>query len=328
MRTVTFIRKMDDSVSDRGARYVPRNDKPVSGQVHIVSRDASGLERIAAARLVDVSSFGVEIEMESPLDKNLRVTVANLGDRDGSIERIALVMHCRFFGQGIYRIGLAFEAQEPPATTRSPDLAAEQEKSPGEDTAAEDRAAEDGEFRDYYEVLQVSPQAHPDTIQRVYQLLAQRYHPDNASTGSAELFYNLLEAYRVLSDPEQRAAYDTRYSEQKELRWQVFAGSADEGDDDYRIRMAILSALYLLRRTQPDEPGMRAGELESLLGCPPEHLEFSLWYLFQRGFISRAENGCLSITPDGVDASLDSGEPLEDDAVSVAGDGEAGDSNT
>ncbi len=314
---------MGDSVSDRGARYVPRNDKPVSGQVHIVSRDASGLERIAAARLVDVSSFGVEIEMESPLDKNLRVTVANLGDRDGPSERIAQVVHCRFFGQGIYRIGLAFEAQEPPAKTRSPDLAAEQEKSPGEDTAAEDT-----EFRDYYEVLQVSPQAHPDTIQRVYQLLAQRYHPDNASTGSAELFHNLLEAYRVLSDPEQRAAYDTRYSEQKELRWQVFAGSADEGDDDYRIRMAILSALYLVRRTQPDEPGMLAGELESLLGCPPEHLEFSLWYLFQRGFISRAENGYLSITPDGVDASLDSGEPFEDDAVSVAGDGAAGDSNT
>jgi hypothetical protein len=317
---------MSGPVSDRGARYVPRNDKPVSGQVHIVSRDASGLERIAAARLVDVSSFGVEIEMESPLDKNLRVTVANLGDRDGPSERIAQVMHCRFFGQGIYRIGLAFETQEPPAKTRSPDVAAEQEKSPGEDTAAGDRAAEDREFRDYYEVLQVSPQAHPDTIQRVYQLLAQRYHPDNASTGSAELFHNLLEAYRVLSDPEQRAAYDTRYFEQKELRWQVFAGSADEGDDDYRIRMAILSALYLVRRTQPDEPGMLAGELESLLGCPPEHLEFSLWYLFQRGFISRAENGYLSITPDGVDASLDSGEPFEDDAVSVAGDGAADES--
>lgn len=319
---------MDDSVSDRGARYVPRNDKPVSGQVHIVSRDASGLERIAAARLVDVSAFGVEIEMESPLDKNLRVTVANLGDRDGHSERIAQVMHCRFFGQGIYRIGLAFEAQEPPVKTHSPDVAAEQEKSPGEDTAAEHKAAEDREFRDYYEVLQVSPRAHPDTIQRVYQLLAQRYHPDNAGTGSAELFHNLLEAYRVLSDPEQRAAYDIRYSEQKELRWQVFAGSADEGDDDYRIRMAILSALYLVRRTQPDEPGMLAAELESLLGCPPEHLAFSLWYLFQRGFISRAENGCLSITPDGVDASLDSGESLEDSALSVAGGGAADESNT
>lgn len=321
MQYVTFKSKSGDSVLDRGTRYVPRNDKPVSGQVHIVSRDASGLERIAAARLVDVSAFGVEIEMECPLDKNSRVTVANLVDRDGPSERIAQVMHCRFFGQGIYRIGLAFEAQEPPAKTRAPDLADGQEKSPGEDTAAEDR-----EFRDYYEVLQVSPRAHPDTIQRVYQLLAQRYHPDNASTGSAELFHNLQEACRVLSDPEQRAAYDTRYSEQKELRWQVFAGSADEGGDDYRIRMAILSALYLVRRTQPGEPGMRAGELESLLGCPPEHLEFSLWYLFQRGFISRAENGCLSITPDGVDASLDSGEPLEDDALSVAGDGAADDS--
>jgi curved DNA-binding protein len=36
---------------------------------------------------------------------------------------------------------------------------------------------------DYYEVLQVSTSADPDTITRVYRLLAQRFHPDNQKTG-------------------------------------------------------------------------------------------------------------------------------------------------
>jgi len=56
-------------------------------------------------------------------------------------------------------------------------------------------------FNDYYEVLQVSPNAQQETIQRVYRMLAQHYHPDNTETGDAETFNDVLEAYRVLSDP-------------------------------------------------------------------------------------------------------------------------------
>ena len=37
---------------------------------------------------------------------------------------------------------------------------------------------------DYYEVLQVSPNADLDTIHRVYRLLAQRFHPDNRESGN------------------------------------------------------------------------------------------------------------------------------------------------
>ncbi|HET7219702.1 MAG TPA: DnaJ domain-containing protein, partial [Vicinamibacterales bacterium] len=65
--------------------------------------------------------------------------------------------------------------------------------------------------QDYYEVLQVSASAEPDTIHRVYRLLAQRFHPDNAETGNAERFQQLSEAYSVLSNPESRARYDVSY---------------------------------------------------------------------------------------------------------------------
>ena len=64
---------------------------------------------------------------------------------------------------------------------------------------------------DLYEVLQISPSADLETIQRVYRLLALRYHPDNKETGNPSEFELVLKAYRVLSDPETRASYDSEY---------------------------------------------------------------------------------------------------------------------
>jgi len=50
--------------------------------------------------------------------------------------------------------------------------------------------------------LQISPSAEPETVHRVYRLLAQRFHPDNKDSGNATRFRLVSEAYRVLSDPE------------------------------------------------------------------------------------------------------------------------------
>ena len=41
-------------------------------------------------------------------------------------------------------------------------------------------------FVDYYEVLQLSQTANADTVERVYRLLAKRYHPDNRETGDVD----------------------------------------------------------------------------------------------------------------------------------------------
>src|SRR5438094_700592 len=44
---------------------------------------------------------------------------------------------------------------------------------------------------DYYEILQISPTAEPETVHRVYRLLAQRFHPDNGETGNDAQFRTL-----------------------------------------------------------------------------------------------------------------------------------------
>ena len=73
-------------------------------------------------------------------------------------------------------------------------------------------------------------------------------------------------------------------------------------------RMGILAALFRARSTNNDSPSMSNRELERLLVCPREHLEFGIWYLRGKRYIERADNGRVSITPEGVDAIEESAE--------------------
>lgn len=158
-------------------------------------------------------------------------------------------------------------------------------------------------FADHYEVLQLSPRATADTVERVYRMLAKRLHPDNQDTGDEGRFADLKRAYDILSDPTRRAAYDVTYDENRALTWKVFKQD-DAGDhraEDRRLFHAILSLLYIARRRDPYNGGLGSVTLESILGCPSQHLEFPLWYLKQRGWVERLDSGLLAITADGVD---------------------------
>jgi curved DNA-binding protein CbpA len=157
---------------------------------------------------------------------------------------------------------------------------------------------------DYYELLQVSSTAEPETIHRVYRLLAQRYHPDNQQSGHVERFRALHEAYTVLSDPEQRARYDISYAERKQQRWRTAASPA-KIENDYEleqfIRITVLEVLCAQRRAEPSRPGVFYTDLESLTGKPREHLEFTIWYLAQKNFLQRGDSSQLTITVAGID---------------------------
>lgn len=164
---------------------------------------------------------------------------------------------------------------------------------------------------DYYELLQVSPRADRDTIERVFRLLAKRHHPDNPEGGDADRFTALLEAFRVLSEPESRARYDVRHEAELQARWRVFGTGAHDIDpaSDRLMQRAILSILYRACREDPDHPGLGMVKLEHLLGCAQEQIKYHLWYLKERGWIRRTESGTLAITVAGVDEVMEQGGP-------------------
>lgn len=163
--------------------------------------------------------------------------------------------------------------------------------------------SDDGKL-DYYEVLQVSANAEPDTIHRIYRLLAQRFHPDNQESGNADRFHQIHEAYTVLSDPERRAKYDVAYHQLRQDRWRLVASGA-QAENDFEIeqigRLTLLEALYTRRRMDPTAPSLMMTDLETLLGRPREHLDFTVWFLAQKKFVTRDDQARLQITADGVE---------------------------
>ncbi|MGE5361078.1 MAG: DnaJ domain-containing protein [Bacteroidales bacterium] len=154
---------------------------------------------------------------------------------------------------------------------------------------------------DYYAVLQISANAEPDTVERVYRMLAQRFRPGNRGTGNSRRFREVTEAYRVLSDPARRAQYDVAYFRQRRDRWRPLAAAAEPENEEHLVRLAILEVLCTKRRIAPQKPGLRITDVEQLLGRPREHLEFAVWFLLQKQFIERSGDSLLVITAPGVE---------------------------
>lgn len=156
---------------------------------------------------------------------------------------------------------------------------------------------------DYYEFLQISPNAEQETIHRVYRYLGARYHPDNPQSGNAEAFSLLKSAYEVLSDPERRAEYDAchpaRTSEQPPLSESIDFMDVIDGENNRRL--ALMAVLYSRRRSHPANPEISLTELETRMGFPRDYLDFTTWYLKQKGLISIGDNASFSLTVQGVD---------------------------
>jgi curved DNA-binding protein CbpA len=157
---------------------------------------------------------------------------------------------------------------------------------------------------DYYEILQISPNADPETVHRVYRIMASRFHPDNPTTGSLERFIQLREAYQTLSDPALRAAYDAghqiRQTQPLPIFWQKSFVDGVEGEANRRL--GVLSLLYHRRRVNENRPGVSVMELERRMAFPREYLNFALWYLRAKGYVQLMEdNSDYAVTGAGVD---------------------------
>ncbi len=72
----------------------------------------------------------------------------------------------------------------------------------------------------YYATLGVLPTASLDELRASYRQLVKRYHPDMKG-GNAQIFARVREAYDVLSEPEQREAFDTAWKEAHTARAQL-----------------------------------------------------------------------------------------------------------
>jgi len=240
-------------------------------------------------RFLEKTGSGMGVQLTTALGSGMVVSVAGQIETEAGTEPVLgkfRIGSCKLAGIGKYHAELF------------PELDAEE--SAGQGSAHQDA----GEDLDYYEVLQVSRHADTDTIRRVFHVLAQRYHPDNKVTGNEERFRQVVEANAVLSDPERRAAHDVYLANEDKIRFKIFDNlqSTQGVQAEIRKRQGILRLLYAKRLTDPHQPAMRGRDFAEMLGCPLEHLEFSLWFLKENKLITRSDNNHFEITWQGVTA--------------------------
>jgi curved DNA-binding protein CbpA len=160
------------------------------------------------------------------------------------------------------------------------------------------------EIPDYYELLEISPQATHETIHRVYRYMAARYHPDIVGTGNLEKFTQLTSAYRVLSDPNRKSEYDAQRATRQPTIQNPMSSTVDfmdQADGDLNRRLAVLAILYYRRRMYPNSPEVSLTEIEQRMGFPRDYLDFTTWYLAKKRYITRADNSDFTLTVEGVD---------------------------
>ena len=72
---------------------------------------------------------------------------------------------------------------------------------------------------DYYEILEISPNASQEVIREVYKILLHRYNVEHDTEDRSEVqkLDQIHLAYDVLSDPDKRLLYDEEFGKAKKL---------------------------------------------------------------------------------------------------------------
>ncbi|NLN60863.1 MAG: J domain-containing protein [Deltaproteobacteria bacterium] len=114
-------------------------------------------------------------------------------------------------------------------------------------------------FVDYYELLQLNPNADGDTIERVFRHLAKKYHPDHPSSGDEDRFRLILKAYRTLSNPDVSSQFRCQPSELLEHEVDCGGGGRNRQRLCRRLGNARNSPVAFIRSAAAQHEQSRAG---------------------------------------------------------------------
>jgi hypothetical protein len=255
-------------------RRAPR--KAIEAPIDLQWNTDSGDKRLESCRAIDISDTGVCVELPEalPLQRHVLVRMPGL-----DMAALAQVKHCEW-RSSVFTVGLNLVAK-----------------------AKGGSAENGGAAPDYYEILRLDPTTSPDAIERVYHTLAQRYHPDNLTTGDPEIFLKVVEAYRILNDPRRRNKYDEGREKNVSLvPCQLLTPEFHNGlRGEQNRRIAVLCMMYRRRSADFEFPGLSVLDLEKMSGFTREELGFALWYLCEKGYSRRDDQTSYAITAEGAD---------------------------
>lgn len=178
-------------------------------------------------------------------------------------------------------------------------------------------------FVDHYAVLQVSPACDTTALEAAYRFYAKQYHPDHTQTADVEKFSEVIAAYRVLRDPSKRAHYDSLHAARNpgvhRPRAEEFGVDEKTAISDAQIHERLLLHLYKRRRENAGNAGVGDFLLREMSGCSENHFDFHVWYLREKGFVARTEDGTLAITIAGIDHVIATSKTADAEKLLLAG---------
>ncbi|KAL5723183.1 hypothetical protein ACHQM5_006607 [Ranunculus cassubicifolius] len=169
------------------------------------------------------------------------------------------------------------------------------------------------EKRCHYEILGLPRDCSPDEIRSAYKKLALQRHPDKLiKTGIPEeqataMFQELVSAYELLSDPRERAWYDSHrsqilFSDSKSSKsagsvpdlfsffsTSVYSGFSDKGKGFYKVYGDIFDKIYtqevtFVRKLGLGEDSVRVSPLMGNLDSP--FTQVTAFYNYWLGFVT------------------------------------------
>jgi hypothetical protein len=157
---------------------------------------------------------------------------------------------------------------------------------------------ENGTFIDYYEFLMISPTADRQMIEWAARLMLARYDPQKSKTPDEKKCELVKEAFRTLADPKKRASYDGELTKQKPAPSLDIKAEITRQDviDARRMRQAIMVVLYQSILRKPRDPDVGRTDLARQVGVSTQELEFGLWFLREKGWITATQAGSYAIT--------------------------------
>ena len=183
-----------------GERRDDKRSREQASPLQLQFTDATGACHSFDIQVFDAGGGGLGVI--SPVDLSIGMEVLLTGEwSGGDLNQKAAVRWCRPTQSGRFRAGMELMGGAKEAAPKSN---ANQGRKKQEESQSSP-PPEEPEWEaadDYYELLQLHQKADPDTIHRVYRLMAQRYHPDNKETGNTERFRIITEAYQTLANSE------------------------------------------------------------------------------------------------------------------------------
>ncbi len=103
----------------------------------------------------------------------------------------------------------------------------------------------------YYDLLEISPNASLEIIKVAYKAQSKKYHPDNQDSGNEEMMKKLNEAYDILTDPLKKAEYDKKIKKSKNAKisnetYEKNEDTTTAVEEKPSLLVGILGVIYLL----------------------------------------------------------------------------------